>query len=170
MDLFEVIKKRRSVRSFKKEEVSQNKIRKLVESAIWAPSGSNIYAWGIKVVRGKLAEKIKKFSPGLYGDPPVLMVICVDKKIALEEGGEMGREILSFMDVAIAAQNICLQATEIELGTCIVRSFNQKAVQKILGLSEKIVPELIVSVGIPENFPQTPPKKEVEEVVEWIGW
>lgn len=165
-----LLKERRSIRSFKDDEVSKDQINKLIEAAVWAPSGGNIQAWKVMAVKGKPADDIKRFSPGLLGDPPVLLVICTNKEEALEKGGELGRDVLGLMDVAIAAQNICLQATSMNLGTCIVRSFNQNAVQKILELPEDIVPELIISVGIPEKIPGAPPKREPEDVVKWMGW
>ncbi|MFW6040435.1 MAG: nitroreductase family protein, partial [Thermoplasmatota archaeon] len=37
MEIFEAIKERRSVRSYKNKDVSKEKIEKLIEAAIWAP-------------------------------------------------------------------------------------------------------------------------------------
>jgi len=169
-DVLKLIKNRRSVRSFKDESVSKEKIKKLIEAGIWAPSGSNIHAWNIKVVKGEVATSIKKFSPGLLGDPPILLVICSDKKEAEEKGGELAKEVLSVMDVAIAAQNICLEATALNLGSCYVRSFNQDAVQEILDLPQKVIPELIISIGVPEEVPNPPPRRDIEDATEWVGW
>ena len=170
MNILKAIKERRSIRDFNDNSIPKEKVKKLVEAGIWAPSGSNLQAWIINAVKGETADDIKRFSPGLMGDPPVLLVISSNKKKYLEKGGELGEKVLSHMDVAIAAQNICLAATSLEIGTCIVRSFNQIAVSEILDLDEKFNPELIVSVGKPNKMPEAPPRRDLKEAVEWQGW
>ena len=168
--ILKAIKERRSTRDFKNNSIPKEKVKKLIEAGIWAPSGSNLHAWIINAVKGEIAEDIKRFSPGLMGDPPILLVISSNKKRYLEKGGKLGKEVLSYMDVAIAAQNICLRATSLDIGTCIVRSFNQIAVSEILNLDDKYNPELIVSVGNPSKMPENPPRRNLKEVVEWQGW
>lgn len=169
MEVSQAIKERRSIRSFKKEKVPKEEIKKLIEAAVWAPSGSNLYSWQIKVVRGSKKRNVERFSPGLMGNPPVLLVLCNDDEKSLESS-KLAKEVLSIMDIAIAAQNICLQATDMGLGTCYIGSFNKKAVKEILDLPDKIRPVLILSLGYPKKVPEPPSKKDVEETVEWIGW
>lgn len=170
MEVFQAIKERRSIRSFKNKDVSQDKIKKLVEAAIWAPSGSNIHAWRLYAVKCEKKKKIEKFSPGLLSDPPVLLIFCTDKEKSLEKGGKQARDKLSTMDVAIAAQNICLQAESMDLGTCYIGSFDETALNEILDLEEKMEPELMLAVGHPKEIPEAPSRREVEEAVEWMGW
>lgn len=43
--LEEIIKGRRSIRSYKKRTVPMDVLEKLTEFATWAPSGSNAQAW-----------------------------------------------------------------------------------------------------------------------------
>ena len=46
MNLLGVIRKRRSIRTFKKQELSQEKtVEKLLEAARWAPSAGNVQPW-----------------------------------------------------------------------------------------------------------------------------
>ncbi len=170
MEVTDAIKKRRSIRDYKEQEVPKEKIEKLIEAARWAPSGSNIQPWRIKVVKGEKLNAIKKFSPGLLSKPPVILVMCADKKEAENKGGKLGRDVLSVMDIAIASQNICIQATDMELGTCYIGSFNKDAVRKLLNIPEHIVPELMLTVGVPKHEPKPPSKKDFKEIVEWVGW
>ena len=43
--ILDVMKKRRSTRKYKKENVSKDLLLQLIEAAIWAPSGSNVQPW-----------------------------------------------------------------------------------------------------------------------------
>lgn len=170
MEVFDVIKKRRSIRFYTDEAIDEDKLKKLVEAAIWAPSAGNIHAWNIVIVQRKEdIEQLEAVSPGVLGNPTTLMILCADKEKAYGRGGEVGRDVLSRMDIAIAAQNICLEATELGLGSCIIRSFNQNAVAELLDLPENIMPELLVSLGYPMGIPAPPPRRSAEEVIiRWI--
>ncbi len=169
-EVLDVIKERRSIRDLKDEDLSKEQVTTLLEAARWAPSGSNIQAWRIYVVKGGRLESIKKFSPGLLSNPPVIFVICIDEEEAEDKGGKLSREVLSRMDVAIAAQNICLQASSMGLGTCYIGSFNETAVKEILELPENHKPELILTLGKPEKIPNPPPRKNLEQLTRWVGW
>jgi nitroreductase len=45
MDVLEVVKNRRSIRVYKKQNLPQETIEKLVEAARWAPSAGNVQPW-----------------------------------------------------------------------------------------------------------------------------
>lgn len=77
----EAIEKRRSIRKFKPEEVSDDILKELLETARLAPSGSNAQPWRFKIVRDKetklkLAEAAHKQS--FIAEAPVILVCCVD--------------------------------------------------------------------------------------------
>jgi len=59
-DLEMLIKGRRSIRQWKKEEVPDELIRKAVELATWAPNGGNYQGWRFIVVKQK--EMIEKMA------------------------------------------------------------------------------------------------------------
>jgi nitroreductase len=169
MRVFDIIKQRRSIRLYTEQAIEEGKLKKLVEAAIWAPSAGNIHAWDLIVVqRKKDIELIKAVSPGISGNPTTLMILCADREEAYNKGGEEW-EILSKMDIAIAAQNVCLEATELGLGSCIIRLFNSDAVRGLLDLPENMTPELMVSLGYPRSIPKPPSRRTVEDtVVRWI--
>ena len=82
----------------------------------------------------------------------------------------MGRDQLSVLDIAMAAENILLSAVDCGLGTCVVKSFSANIIQKILALPGHIVPELMVTVGYPALDGKVPPKRELSELVYFNGW
>ena len=164
MDLLKAIVERRSVRSFKADHVPEDKLRRLVEAGIWAPSGGNAQTWRFIIVTdGVSIRRLKMLSPGLLGNPPAVIVICQDIAEAERKGAKLGKEVLSLMDSAMAAQNIILAAYAEGLGTCIVRSFHPGGVQKLLKLPQYIEPQILISVGVPASVPK-PPKRDFDIV------
>ncbi len=111
MDIMTAIKGRRSVRSFTGDPVDKDTLLKLLEAAVWAPSGGNGQTWRFVVVTEQaMMKKIRMVSPGLLGDPPAVIVIAQDMALAKHKGGKMGPETITKMDSAMAAQNIMLAA------------------------------------------------------------
>lgn len=170
-NVLKLIKKRRSVRDYSDKKVPGNLLEELIEGAIWAPTGSNIQPWYFGLVDNEnVLDRIINFSPGLLGNPPAIIILCSDKKRAQEKGGELGRDLLCIMDISMAAQNIMLLATEKGLSTCCVKSFNQRAVNKLLGLPEHVKSELIISVGYATKEPARPSRRSKEEVTFLNNW
>lgn len=158
--ILETIVTRRSIRKYRDRDIEEDKIEKIVEAALWAPSAGNMQPWVFIVVgERKNRENLKAVSPGMFDLPGVIVAICRDMEIARRTGNEL----LSLMDVSMATQNILLETHELGLGACPIKSFNQKAVQKLLDLPESIIPELLVSIGYPDEAP-SPPKRREETV------
>ena len=81
MDLYELLMKRRSVRSFEDRPVPDEVIDKLVDAANNAPTGCNIQPLSIVTVqeaerRARLAQMIKR-QPWVKG-APLSMMFCLD--------------------------------------------------------------------------------------------
>jgi len=164
MDLLKAIMERRSVRSFQADHVPEDRLRRLVEAGIWAPSGGNAQTWRFIIVTdGVSIRRLKMLSPGLLGNPPAVIVICQNIAEAERKGAKLGKEVLSLMDSAMAAQNIILAAYAEGLGTCIVRSFHPGGVQKLLKLPQYVEPQILISVGVPASVPK-PPKRNFDIV------
>lgn len=167
MKVMTAIKGRRSVRQFRSDPVDKETLLRLVEAAVWAPSGGNGQTWRFIVVTQAAAmRKIKMVSPGLLGDPPAVIVIAQDTNLARHKGGKMGVESIIKMDSAMAAQNIMLGAYEMGLGTCVIASFHPGGVAKVLGMPENILPILIVSVGHPAI--DSPPPARLFDEIYWF--
>jgi len=166
------IAERRSVRRFTTKEVDPRLLGQLVEAAVQAPSGSNIQAWHFIVVTDRdLLAALKSVSPGIFALPPVVIAICIDRQRAIDKGGA-GGSLLGLMDACFAAQNILLSAHASGLGTCVVRSFHQGAVGKLLQCPPDVVPEILVTIGYPDApLPRGPKRRAWCEIVhvDWYG-
>ncbi|MFA4646677.1 nitroreductase family protein [Pyrococcus kukulkanii] len=164
MELLDIIKGRRAVRRFKDKGIPKEDLLKILEAGIWAPSGSNIQAWEFILVTNKeMIGKIKLVSPGLFGNPAALIILCINKKRA-ERGGREGERI-ALMDISMAAQNMMLMAYSLGIGSCPIVSFNKVALKELLEIPEDIEPVLMISFGYPEFWPKPPKRRPLEEVV-----
>ena len=81
MDVWEAIKKRRSIRKFKPDLIPDKKIRLLIESARLAPSGTNTQPWSFIVVKDEKTKK--KLQEAAHNQAyikraPVIIICCAD--------------------------------------------------------------------------------------------
>jgi len=160
MELWEAIKGRRSVRSFTAEPVSREVLERLLEAAIWAPSGGNAQTWRFTVIDDlETIRRVKLVSPGLLGDPTAVIAICQDVPKARAAGGALGETTLAPIDAAMATQNLLLAAHAEGLGTCTIASFHHKGITRLLRLPEGVEPVLLVSVGWPAEVPAAPVRR-----------
>jgi len=67
MDVFEAIKKRRSIRSYKRDSIPKEVVERLIEALIWAPSAGNLQSRKFYFV---FDDKIKKKLVEEASSPP----------------------------------------------------------------------------------------------------
>jgi len=145
VEVFEAIRKRRSVRAYLPNCVPKDKLEKILEAGRLAPSAGNVQPWHFIVVMN--VQKRKQFSEGgrfakFLSESPVVIVGCGDKKASPKWYA---------VDTAIAMQNMVLAATGEGLGTCWVGSFNEEQVKKLLNIPEKFSVIALLAVGYPRE-------------------
>lgn len=165
MEVKEAIYNRRSIRDFKETCVEHTLLQQICDSALWSPTAGNGQPWAFVIVtEEKMIKKIKTVSPGLQGTPKALIIIFSDIESNVKKMGKEGK-ILAIMDCSMAAQNIVLRAYELGIGSCVVRSFNQRAVHKLVKAMDNYQPELIITLGYAEKVPAKPKRKT--DVIYW---
>ena len=171
MELHEVIEKRRSIRKFSEKPVSRELLEQLIRAAALAPSASNMQAWRFFVAdEPELVRAIDSFSPGLSGTPPVIIAIASDLAEVERRGSKNSLVYGLMMDAAMAAENLMLEAADLGLGTCAIKSYNDKAVHKLLNLPDTMRLEILISVGWPAAEPREPKRKAMDQVLFWNAW
>ena len=145
MEVFEAIRKRKSVRAYTKTPVPGEKLGKILEAARLAPSAENIQPWYFIVVTDH--EKRKQIAKsgifaGFLDESPVVIVGCGDLKASPKWYA---------IDVAIAMQNMVLAATAEGLGTCWIGSFDEGLVKKLLKIPERFSVVALLTVGYPRK-------------------
>lgn len=170
MDVLEAILKRRSIRKFKNKEIEREKIEKLKEALIWAPSAGNLQARKFYFV---FNEKKKKelaraaLNQDFISQAPLVIVGCCDlEKISWY--GERGKNLYTICDVSAAIENLMLVAVEEGLGTCWLGAFDEEKVFEILNLPKNEKPIVIVPVGYLKETPEPPEREPKEKLIKEI--
>ena len=168
MDVLEAIMQRRSTRRFSSRTVPDELLKELVKAGALAPSASNLQAWQFYLLTDPaLVRRVDLFSPGLSGNPPVIMAICSDMEYAAKHGSPNSEVYGCIMDASMAAENIMLRAVELGLGTCAIKSYNEAAVRKLLKLPPHYRMELLISIGYPEGVPRQRRLRPMEELLHY---
>jgi nitroreductase len=166
MEVLEAIKTRRSIRTFLDTPIEKDVLQELVEAGVWAPSGGNMQTWRfIIVTQPRQLDHIRNLSPGIFGQPRAIIVVCTDMVASEKKGGQLGFT-MALMDASMAVQNILLAAHDKGIGSCVIASFHTSAVQKLLQLPSSIRPLLLIILGYPMAKPSAP-RREIEEVTWW---
>lgn len=162
MGIMQTIFERRSIRKYTDQPIEKGILEKLLDAARWAPNGGNRNLWRFVVVTSEAQKKLLlKFAPGIFDMPAALVVICIEpNQKRIKEATRM----IHMADAGIAAENIVLTAHSLGIGSCIVVSFADLAIRKILKIPERITPYIIVTLGYPDESPEPPPRKLITDI------
>jgi len=175
MDFDEVVRARRSIRTFSPADVPDDVLRSLIDCALRAPSSMNGQPWRFIVVRSaetksRLAETKDKYCPpekreypaGFLREAPVVVITCVERASAFDRGIESG---------VLATGHLLLAAANHGLTGVYMSAYNTGApgledeVRSILGLPPGIDPITILPIGYPGGVAEPKTVKRAEEVV-----
>lgn len=170
MDVFEAIKKRRSIRAFTPEDVSKEEIEKILDAARYAPSAGNIQPWEFIVIRDfKIKRKLSMaaLDQNFIEEAPVVIVVCANEMRSGRGYGSRGATLYCLQDTAAAIQNMLLTACALDLGTCWVGAFHEEDARKILNIPRGVRPIAIIPVGHSVEKPEMRFKRALSEVVHY---
>jgi nitroreductase len=162
MEFLNLINKRQSDRKYTDKPVEEEKLIRCLEAARLAPSASNSQPWTFIVVDNPdIVKKIGKAARGpvgtfnnfVYEAPVIIAIVLEPPKIITQIGIKLKQKEWPLIDIGIAAEHFCLQATEEGLGTCMLGWFDEEKTKKLLNIpKEKLVPLLITVGYTPENY------------------
>jgi nitroreductase len=183
-ETLQVIKKRRSIKQYKAEQIPDADLQQIMEAAIYAPNARNAQAWHFTVIQKKdmidrmvgiIKENIMnsdiEFLIGRASEPdyhtfhhaPTVVILTGDEKD-------------KFRDVSCgaAAENIALAAKSLNIGSCVMTSpellfVSEKgnALKKELGIPDGYRHVCVVTLGYHEGKdPETPPRNK--DVINYI--
>jgi len=172
-ELLELMKSRRSIRSFLSKEVEREKLDLILEAFKWAPSAGNLQARCVYVVNSReLKEKLAyaAYNQMFIAEAPIVLVVCADTRKSSMRYGSRGAELYCIQDASAGIQNMLLMAHKLGLGTCWVGAFDEDRVRAIMGLREYLRPVAIIPLGYPAEKPRYIPSRKLEVYEEGIDF
>lgn len=167
--VLKIIKERRSIRSFEKKDISEEIIKKLIDTLIWAPSAGNLQSRKFYFVRDEKTRRdiaTAALNQNFIAEAPLVVVGCTDRRIE-NRYGDRGVHLYSIQDVACSIMNMMLAAWENGLGSVWVGAFRESDVFEILDMPRNLRPVAIIPVGYPLRIPSAPPRVSAKEAVEF---
>lgn len=170
MDIFEVIRLRRSIRTFTREDISEEQIERILEAARWAPSAGNLQPWEFVVIRKpEIKREVARaaLNQTFIEDAPVVIVVCANEIRSGSVYGSRGVNLYCIQDTAAAIENMLLAACALGLGACWVGAFYEEEVRRILKVPRGIRPVAIIPIGYPAERPSPPRRRSLKEIVRY---
>ena len=137
MDFYEVVKKRRSFRTFKPDMPEKEKIERILEAARLAPTWANMQGMHYVIVQN--AELVKAIWKAIgqktkFSAAPMFIVgVIAESGSGANKNGEQYYSV----DFGICFEHLILAATAEGLGTCWIGWFNEYEVKEILDIPKK---------------------------------
>jgi nitroreductase len=164
MEILEGLLTRRSIRRYKKQDISDSQLELLIKAGMYAPSAVNKQPWHFIIFRDKKTiDRITDFhqNAAMLKDASAAILICWDEKLQHDEG-------YGPVDCSAATQNILLAAHGSGMGSVWVgiypREQRMRAVHELFQLPENIQPFSIISVGFPDEEKKQPDRFKQERI------
>jgi nitroreductase len=188
MDTIEAIAARRSIRSFKDEELPEEAVTKILTAASQAPSGKNRQPWRFVVVRGeKRAEMVAvmrdafaafksrgedtgsaEWTAKIMEQAPLTVFVFNAHGIDpwLEHStDQIFQELVDVQSIGAATENMLLAATDLGIGSLWIADVLYAVTELKTWLKEDGQLVAAVSFGVPDESPDARPRKPLREIV-----
>ena len=189
MNIYDIIKNRRSVRQYKPDPVPREILQRVLDAANWAPSGMNMQQWEFIVVTGatknqlsdsfymvaqaysaKMDDESRKKMylefAATYGGAPLIIAILAPKT----EKESMQK--MHLQSISAALQNLLLAAWAEGLGSCWMTGplADEPGIRSILDIAEDKEIVALTPIGYPAVIPPAPSRidPELKTKVKWV--
>ena len=149
VDLFEVVRMRRSVRSYEAHALDPQDVQLILQAASRAPSAGNLQSYEVYEVTGDSRRALARaaFEQDFVAQAPIVFVFCAEPGRSAERYGRRGAELYCIQDATIACAYAQLAATARGLASVWVGAFDEQAVARITGAPPGIRPVALLPVG-----------------------
>ena len=185
LSFFETVRSRRSVRRYLATPVPDEHLREILDAARLAPTAGNQQPWKFLVVRERgsidrmreacierslearreqgvtvtdvMAESIRQSYQG-YFSALVYVVVLTDN--------ESQYPAYNHWDGPLAAGYLMLAARALGYGTVFITdSIPADVTKEVLSIPDRYTRVCITPIGVPESWPDSPEKKELDEFI-----
>jgi nitroreductase len=143
----DIIFARRSIRKFKEQEIEENKLTKIIEAGMAAPSSRNIKPWHlVTITERKTLNRLAEAHP--YGkmlfQATAAIAVCGDTNLSPDYW---------IQDCSAVTENILIAAAALDLGSCWLGCHPRKervsAIKKILSIPDNVGVLSLIAIGYP---------------------
>lgn len=163
MDIFDAFAKRRSVRRYTGDPVAEEDLLRILDAGHLAATGYNKQPWDFVVVQDRaMIEEMADLTSGWLCQAGAIIVVVLDSSAQfwMEDG-------------SAAIENMHLAATALGYGSCWFEGTmlpHEEHLRQRLGIPEDRRILTLLPVGVPAEWPQSPQKKPLKEVLHWEKW
>ncbi|HLE75279.1 MAG TPA: nitroreductase family protein [Candidatus Bathyarchaeia archaeon] len=166
----EIVRNRRSVRSWENGKLKDNEFEHLVNVARWAPSSCNRQPWYFILTRD--ANKIKLLSEirgqKSIGNAPSCILVLIN----MQSYDKAEASYTPFLDAGAAIQNLLLMAQILGLGACWVNfgpnevdETKREKVKTVFRIPAHYEVVSIIPIGHPKIIPLPPGRKDLSNIL-----
>ena len=169
MSFIELAKARYSCRKFSAKTVEKDKLEKVLEAALAAPTGVNAQPFRLMVFNTPDAiGKLNLCSPNVFQASTAILILG---EVTAAWANDIGMSICG-IDAGIVATHMALEATDLGLATCMVGRFDSAKIRETFAIPENYTPMLLLPIGYPA--PEGTPserhfkRKGISELVDFL--
>lgn len=169
MEFYDVIRLRRSIRSYRTTPLPPAIAERIAEAVNLAPSACNRQPYRVLFVTdpAKRAALCKAYKAAWLSEAPAIAVIVGNASAAWKR---LEGDSIVDVDCAIAMEHLVLAATEEGLGTCWICAFDRAAADAALNLPKEEHSVAMTPVGYAKNTDLPPQsRKELSAIFEVVG-
>ena len=154
MEFLDMLKKRRSIRQYTEEKITEEQLQMVINAGLLSPSSRSIRPWELIVVQNK--DTLQKMSECRVGSAKML----ANASVAIVVIADAEKSDVWTEDCSIVMSNMHLMADSLGLGSCWVQGRLRKAedgrdteayVRDILGYPENDKLQAILTIGVPDE-------------------
>jgi nitroreductase len=167
MNFYDVVKNRRSIRSYKSDSIPQEALERIAEALQFAPSACNLQPWSFRIV---LNKEIRADICACYGgkwlsEAPAIIVALGNSETSWKR--PEGTPITD-IDMGIAMEHIVLAAVAEGLATCWICAYKIEEMNKALNILPPWSVLAISPLGYPNQEPSEIPRKPLKEIFQIV--
>lgn len=191
--LLNLVKKRRTVRQFKSDQIPDEYITKIIEVARWAPSAFHTQPWEFVVIKdqsikNEIIAALEHHGPAIkdpakesiqrksFKDAPIFILLLCDWRARVGLPGRTAENKeqvnnLYYSSMANAFLYMHLAATALGLGsqwyTATSRPEAERAIREIVGIPEAITIYDMMVVGYEASPPDSKVVRDTDEMIHY---
>lgn len=166
MDIYEAIEKRKSIRKFKSDPVTDKIIHKILRAGMQAPNAFNREPWEFILVKDKslrheISEMRIKIPPQRTAleTAPIVLVVCYNNELAEDALGS----------AYACIENILLAATAEDLGA-VTLTFHGKKIKALLQIPDGYDVATVMPLGYADETPEKPQRTPLDKKLHINGF